>query len=426
MPWNGSGTFSRQYGSSGWENDKNAGTKIVASRHDTNDDDLATGVNNCLAKDGQNTAMANLPMGGYRHTNVGLGVATTDYATVRQVQLRQFQWLTGMGGTGDAITGGTTPALTSSYTIGQVVRFFPTAVNTGAVTLNVNSVGAVAVTKCGGIALNAGDIQSGTVVSCIYNGTSWDLLDEPVHWGYLAGVAGTNTITATGPVNDLAAGQMFIFVPANTNTGAVTIDIGPGAKDIKRPDLTALKGGELVATQEAVIVYDGTQFQLMTAPTIALQSTTTASTGSPTSIPYTGIPASARRINILLSGVSLNGSANLRIRIGPSGGVETSGYSSINGRIATGNVCDVNVGTAGFDIQIGGNTRAIHGRFVLDLLDSATNTWAASWGMGVTTANISNQGGGSKALAGVLTQIAITTDNGTDTFDAGIVNVSWE
>ena len=54
MSWNGSGTFTRTLGSAAWVGDAAAGTKIVANRHDTNDTDLATGINNCVAKDGQN------------------------------------------------------------------------------------------------------------------------------------------------------------------------------------------------------------------------------------------------------------------------------------------------------------------------------------------------------------------------------------
>jgi hypothetical protein len=53
MPWSGSGTFSRIYGASGWTDDKNAGTKILSSRHDTHDQDIADGINACLTRDNQ-------------------------------------------------------------------------------------------------------------------------------------------------------------------------------------------------------------------------------------------------------------------------------------------------------------------------------------------------------------------------------------
>ena len=74
MPWS-AGTFTRTYGSTGWQGDAAAGTPIVADRHDTNDQDLATGINACLNKDGTNSMAANLNMGGFIPTNLGAGTA---------------------------------------------------------------------------------------------------------------------------------------------------------------------------------------------------------------------------------------------------------------------------------------------------------------------------------------------------------------
>lgn len=68
MPWNGSGTFSRtngvNTGSTTWQQDRDAGTKILASRHDTHDQDLGDGINNALAKDGQNAATGDIDFDG--------------------------------------------------------------------------------------------------------------------------------------------------------------------------------------------------------------------------------------------------------------------------------------------------------------------------------------------------------------------------
>ena len=81
----------------------------------------------------------------------------------------------------------------------------------------------------------------------------------------LTAVAGTNTITATSTsTSAYTSGRAFKFIPAVTNTGAVTINIGGlGAKSITKYGTTALVAGDLVATMEATIVYDGTQFQLV-------------------------------------------------------------------------------------------------------------------------------------------------------------------
>jgi hypothetical protein len=86
MAWSG-GTFTRIDGSTGWQDDAAAGIGIQADLHDTAFNDLATdGINQCLNKNGQNTPTANLPMGGFKHTNCANGTADTDYTTLGQVK----------------------------------------------------------------------------------------------------------------------------------------------------------------------------------------------------------------------------------------------------------------------------------------------------------------------------------------------------
>ena len=79
-------------------------------------------------------------------------------------------------------------------------------------------------------------------------------------------VTGTDTMTGTASpaLTAYAAGNTFVFVVPNTNTGAATINIdGLGAKSITRTGSTALVAGDMVANQVALIVYDGTRFQLL-------------------------------------------------------------------------------------------------------------------------------------------------------------------
>jgi hypothetical protein len=82
----------------------------------------------------------------------------------------------------------------------------------------------------------------------------------------LTNIAGTDTITAdaTPALTGYMAWQTFRFLVANTNTGAVTINIdGQGAKSITKEGATALAGGDLVAGTVVQITYDGTRFQAM-------------------------------------------------------------------------------------------------------------------------------------------------------------------
>lgn len=101
MPWSG-GTYTRNNGtysgSTVWQSDAAAAVKIRADRHDTHDQDLATGINNCLTKDGQNSPTQNMSWGGFKITSLGNGTATTDAAAYGQT-------ITALAWSGATITG---------------------------------------------------------------------------------------------------------------------------------------------------------------------------------------------------------------------------------------------------------------------------------------------------------------------------------
>lgn len=177
MGWNGSGTFNRIYS---WVADKAAGFDISSSRMDTDTDDIASaGFGNCLTRDGQGQPTTTLPMAGFRHTNVGTGVARSDYAALGQVQDGSTNW-TVAGGSSDAITATYTPALTVLVD-GQLCWFRATAANTTTTpTFSPNSLTARTITLRGGGSLAPGSIP-GNLAECIlrYNSanTRWELLN---------------------------------------------------------------------------------------------------------------------------------------------------------------------------------------------------------------------------------------------------------
>lgn len=78
MAWNGSGSFSRTNGTNTgttvWQQDEAGAVDIEADRHDTHDQDLADGINACLAKNGENAMTGNLDLGG--NSIVSLGAIT--------------------------------------------------------------------------------------------------------------------------------------------------------------------------------------------------------------------------------------------------------------------------------------------------------------------------------------------------------------
>jgi hypothetical protein len=152
-----------------------------------------------------------------------------------------------------------------------------------------------------------------------------------------------------------------------------------------------------------------------------LSGTSVAST-SGTSIDFTGIPSWVKRITVMFSGVSTSGTSAVILQVGYSGGVETTGYVGCghNGPNAavsftTGFPCVV-VATAA--LTYGGNA-------VITTLGS--NIWSGNAMLGASSTGNAQFGGGVKTLSGgTLDRVRITTVNGTDTFDAGTVNILYE
>lgn len=172
MAFNGFGTFTRLYT---WVTDKANTVKITASRMDAEFDGIATGLSNCITKDGQTTLTADIPFSSRKLTGLGDAAADTDAANRQtvdaRIQLRNANWLTSVSGA-DTITASASPALTA-YTTGQTFTFKAAGTSTGAVTLNIDSVGATAVKQPDGTAIEAGDLTSGYVYTVTYDGTNF-------------------------------------------------------------------------------------------------------------------------------------------------------------------------------------------------------------------------------------------------------------
>jgi hypothetical protein len=158
-----------------------------------------------------------------------------------------------------------------------------------------------------------------------------------------------------------------------------------------------------------------------------LKSGTAVASTSGTSIDFTGIPSWVKRITVMFDGVSTNGTSNHKIQLGDAGGIETTGYASACtyvGAAATGATSSVTGFVTTTDIA---STSQITGHTVFTLVSG--NTWVAVGGAIYNKASISAftlTNSGVKTLSDTLTQIRITTVNGTDTFDAGSINILYE
>jgi hypothetical protein len=150
-----------------------------------------------------------------------------------------------------------------------------------------------------------------------------------------------------------------------------------------------------------------------------ISGTAQAST-SGTSIDFTSIPSWVKRISVLFNNVSTNGSSPFIVQIG-AGSIETSGYLG-----GSGNRGNEAASAAGWEIVSSpASASAYSGMGTIALVDTA-NSWVIS---GVVTINGSGQPNmfsGSKATSGTLARVRITTVNGTDTFDAGSINILYE
>jgi len=92
MPWSG-GSYTRPGGSTAWGDDRDGAVELEAGLHDTHDQDLAEGVNACLAKDGSNAATSNIDLGTNKLVNVTDPTAAQDAATKAYVDSgRQFDY----------------------------------------------------------------------------------------------------------------------------------------------------------------------------------------------------------------------------------------------------------------------------------------------------------------------------------------------
>ena len=147
----------------------------------------------------------------------------------------------------------------------------------------------------------------------------------------------------------------------------------------------------------------------------------TSVTASGTSVDFTSIPSWVKRITVMFSGVSLSGTSSLLVQIG-STTFTTSGYSSYTMLTGTSSIGGSG-STAGFLMENNNASDLIGG--AMFLVNVTGNAWASNHAISISTTN-GSFGGGYLSLGGTLDRVRITTVNGTDTFDAGPINILYE
>jgi len=479
MSYNGSGTF--QINTSGQP--VVAGTVISSTAFNALTADLATGLSTAITKDGQTTTTARIPFaaginstlttdstntttgsiltaGGVGITkalNVGTTLGVTGVATFSAQPI--FSSLTastavatdsskglvsvtntGTGnnvlGTGPTISlpvidnikmGYTTTATaagTTTLTVASNYRQFFTGSTTQTIVLPVtstlvtgiayeienNSTGTLTVNSSGGNLV--GTIPAGVCAHAVCIGTTlttaadWD-------WDYIS----TTTITGTG-ANVLGTSPTITTPTIDTITSAAAT-----ALTLKSAGTTALT----ISTSQAAT------FASTVADSVAilrpLVSGTAVTLTTQTSVDFTSIPSWVKRITVMFNAVSLSGTAYMQVQLGDSGGIENTGYTgsvTIVGNAGTGVSSSLSAGfqTENHTYWVAASTRM----GMMTLTNVSGNIWTANWTLGATgTSPAANAfGGGVKTLTDTLDRVRITTTNGTDTLDAGSINILYE
>lgn len=225
MSFNGSGVFQRLYN---WVNDANAGIKILSTRMDAEDTGFATGLSNCICKDGQTTITADLPMANFKFTGVGNAALRNQFAAVNQVQDSVFLWGGTAGGTANAITITLSPAILA-LVAGQTYYFLASASNTGTTTLAINGLTATNIKRniSTGLAdLLTGDIISGFVYEVVYDGTYFQLINRtPLIPPIQHSQTFTSSGTFTAPTGTIST-TLFKFIVTGGGGGGGTAGAG--------------------------------------------------------------------------------------------------------------------------------------------------------------------------------------------------------
>jgi hypothetical protein len=206
-------------------------------------------------------------------------------------------------------------------------------------------------------------------------------------------VGGTTGI----PVSELRAGTDGELITWDASGNPATVAVGSSTNVLTSngagaaPTFQAASGGFTLATEQA--------------------------TTSGTSVTFGSIPAGTKMIIVQFVGVSFSGTVDGLVQIGDSGGIETSGYTSMAGKDGA-----LQAGTTSFLVMIMGSSSVLQGQMMLTLEDASNFTWVATQHFGDNVNTPLWYGAGQKSLSAELTQVKISGG----TFDAGAINILYQ
>jgi hypothetical protein len=284
------------------------------------------------------------------------------------------------------------------------------------------------------IALNIGTFSSGGYTRTNYTATAGQTTFTASYTPgyvqvYLNGVmlditdytasSGTSIVLGTGAV--VGDSVSIVALTVSGFSGNVTSVGTPTSGQLASwTGATSIQGFAPSAIGDVPFTTDGTTW----ASTQKIVRGTSVATTSGTSIDFTSIPSWVKRLTFMFNGVSLSGVSSFLLQLG-SGSVTTTGYNSRC--VAPGSsITQTGTSTSGILLISGAAANAFWG--TCTFTNISANIWVAAISGGISdgTVNYSLTGGGNISLSGALDRVRLTTVNGTDTFDAGSVNILYE
>lgn len=216
-------------------------------------------------------------------------------------------------------------------------------------------------------------------------------------WGYVAGISAAGAAL----IDDASASAQRTTLGLGT---AATLNVGTSANNVVQ-----LNGSG------ALPAVSGANLTDVNSLTHGTQVTTTSGSQAL----FTGIPAAVKRVTIIFRQVSLNDGSQMRVQIGTSSGLQTTGYDSYS---VTGATAPTSI-TTGFVVWAAAAGAELTGHVELTRMDNSSNTWVSSHNL--TTTGTGANGGGTVTLSGELERIAVASA-ASGTFDNGSINILYQ
>lgn len=284
------------------------------------------------------------------------------------------------------------------------------------------------------IALGAGS-GSGTALQTYLVGSTFTCANIGTSMGTGTAFRITNTtaqlvtsgafiVTATYIIQSIGTTDFTLIGAASNTIGLSFVATGVGAGTGKAYRVNSLGlSGSVVLPVTPTIISPTISGAVMSTMASSVLTSGTSQSASGATVSFTGIPSWARRITILLSGVSTVAAGLPAIRAG-SGSYEASGYDSVNNAIGATSVGSSASATTSWDLQnSGGSANVYTGQVVITKVNGTLYTISGQVRYSTLSTALSV---GFKTFAGTIDRVQLLMSTGADTFNGGTMNVMWE